>query len=99
MIHFSESLHDMILNLCKRLKYDEYKCLGSFHRDIINKQYQQLSHTSQQKYIIPELYTFRMLSLFPKLHFLIIRVCDLGTLDDVLGMDIADLIFNEALRF
>lgn len=40
-----------------------------------------------------------MLSLFPKLHFLIIRVCDLGTLDDVLGMDIADLIFNEALRF
>ena len=40
-----------------------------------------------------------MMSLFPKLQFLIIRVCDLGTLDDVLGMDIADLIFNEALRF
>ena len=93
MIHFSESLHDMILNLCKRLKYDEYKCLGSFHRDIINKQYQQLT----TKVHISELYTYRMMSLFPKLQFLIIRVCDLGTLDDVLG--ISDLIFNEALRF
>ena len=39
------------------------------------------------------------MSLFPKLQFLIISVCDLGTLDDELGMDIADLILNEALRF
>ena len=39
-----------------------------------------------------------MMSLLPKFQFLIIRVCDLCTLDDVLGMDIGELIFNEALR-